>query len=242
MGILEQVTGMKRQGYSDNEIAAELSQNGVSPREINDALKQAQIKNAVSDIEETNEMQQSVIQPEEELNTPSPQTQSTYKPRAREETMPEEVYTPQPQEQYSPPQEFYQPDAYSAYPASGADTDTIIEISDQVFTEKTKKIQKQVETTAEITSVLQAKTESISERLNKVENIIDKLQIAILEKVGSYGQNLESIKKEMSMMQDSFSKMVNPIASRAKEKRSLDEAFSEPEETMPQKKISKRKF
>ena len=36
------------------------------------------------------------------------------------------------------------------------------------------------------------------------------MQIAILEKVGSYGQNLDSIKKEMSMMQDSFTKMVSP--------------------------------
>jgi hypothetical protein len=59
--------------------------------------------------------------------------------------------------------------------------------------------------------------ENISDRLKKIETIIDKLQIAILEKVGSYGKNLEGIKKEMSMMQDSFSKMISP-SKRPKEK------------------------
>ena len=60
-----------------------------------------------------------------------------------------------------------------------------------------------------MSTLLQARVENISERLKKIETTIDKLQIAILEKVGSYGQNLESVKKEMSMMQDSFSKMVS---------------------------------
>ncbi len=54
----------------------------------------------------------------------------------------------------------------------------------------------------------QINIKQVKERKEKIENIIDKLQIAILEKVGSYGKNLEGIKKEMSMMQDSFSKMV----------------------------------
>jgi hypothetical protein len=34
------------------------------------------------------------------------------------------------------------------------------------------------------------------------------LQIAILERIGSYGKNLESIKSEMEMMQNSFEKIV----------------------------------
>ena len=38
------------------------------------------------------------------------------------------------------------------------------------------------------------------------------MQIKILEKVGSYGGGLESIKKEMEMMQDSFSKTLPMLA------------------------------
>jgi DNA anti-recombination protein RmuC len=51
-----------------------------------------------------------------------------------------------------------------------------------------------------------------SERLKRIESTIDKLQLAILDKVGSYGKTLDSVKKEMSMMQDSFGKIVNKVA------------------------------
>ena len=37
---------------------------------------------------------------------------------------------------------------------------------------------------------------------------MDKLQLAILDKVGSYGKNLDIVKKEMQMMQDSFGKVM----------------------------------
>ena len=45
-----------------------------------------------------------------------------------------------------------------------------------------------------------------------MESIIDRLQASILEKIGSYGQDLDSMRKEMSMMQNSFGKMINQVA------------------------------
>jgi len=38
--------------------------------------------------------------------------------------------------------------------------------------------------------------------------------MAILQKVGSYGNTLQSIRKEMSMMQDSFGKMASSTVQR----------------------------
>jgi hypothetical protein len=35
------------------------------------------------------------------------------------------------------------------------------------------------------------------------------LQLAILDKVGSYGDNLEQIKKEMSIVEDSLRKVID---------------------------------
>lgn len=217
MAILEQVIRMKGQGISDGDIINELSQQGVSPREINDALRQAQIKYAVSNTEDGEEMQPSIM-PEEEI--PSPEgfnNGGTYSPRVyetqqQEQYAPQETYPPQeyqPSEQY-PQEKYYQPGGYEQYAPVGIDTDTIMEIADQVFSDRIKKIQKQVEGTTESSALLQTKMENVSERLKKIEAIIDKLQIVILEKVGSYGKNLEGIKKEMSMMQDSFTKMISP--------------------------------
>ena len=70
-------------------------------------------------------------------------------------------------------------------------------------------MQKQIEELNEFKTLGQTKIETISERLKRIETTIDKLQISILNKIGSYGTNIDNIKKEMSMMQDSFGKVVN---------------------------------
>ena len=203
MSILEEIMQMKNQGIANEEIVNTLQEQGVSPKEINDALSQAQIKSAVSDTE-----------PPLEQNPPA---QGNYAPQTQE--IPEqETYAPSP-EQYSQPQEVYQQDSYDNYaPSGGADSNTIIEIAEQVFSEKIQKIQKQVEDINEFKTLTQIKIDNTSDRLKRIETTIDKLQIAILEKVGSYGKNLENIKKEMSMMQNSFGKMINPLADKAEKK------------------------
>ncbi len=201
MATLEQVTQMKNQGYSDQDVINELSQQGISPKEINDSLKQAQIKNAVSGMDQG--MQPSMM--EEEIPAP-PSNQ--YQPTAQEET-----YAPQPEQAYAPQeqQQYYAPEtAVGGYAPTGMDTDTVMEIADQIFSDRIKKFQTQMDATSQAAILLQTKFDNLSERLKKIESIIDKLQISILEKIGSYGQNLSNIKDEMSMMQDSFSKMVSP--------------------------------
>jgi DNA-binding transcriptional MerR regulator len=203
MAVLEEVLNMKRQGIPEEEIITELRQRGISPREINDALKQAQIKNAVTDY--GNEMQPSMMPAE---GIPTPNQNQLYQPNVYEES-PQQEYAPMPQEYQPQEQQYYVPGGTAAEYSTGIDTDTVIEIADQIVSEKIKKVQDKVENVSETASLLKTKTENISDRLKKIETIIDKLQIAILEKIGSYGKNLESIKKEMSMMQDSFSKMVS---------------------------------
>lgn len=127
----------------------------------------------------------------------------------------DDTYTPQPnysQQEYSEnyaPQQEYPQETYESY-APSYDSDVMIEIAEQVFLEKIKKIQKSVDEVVEFKTLTQAKIDDISERLKRIEAIIDKLQIAILEKVGTYGSSLENTKKEMAMMQDSFRKIINP--------------------------------
>ena len=60
----------------------------------------------------------------------------------------------------------------------------------------------------EFKTLAQSKIESIDNRLKRMEILIDKLQIEILKEVGSYGKNLDTIKKELSMIEDSFGKAV----------------------------------
>ncbi len=216
MSILEQVMQMKEKGIPENEILGTLQEKGVAPKAIQDALSQAQIKQAVSEKEDS----------ENGPPVPKPPVPSPYVPKTKEISE-EEIYVPKPQEtpkqesypQYPPeqPQQFYQQENYGSYPEIEEDnTNTLIEISEQVFSEKIQKIQKQVENFNEFKALAQIKIESSEKRLQRMENMIDKLQISILEKIGSYGENLGNIKKEMSMMQDSFTKMINPLADKIK--------------------------
>ena len=200
MGVLDQVTQMKSQGNSDEDIISKLQQQGVSPREINDALGQSQIKSAVSDSNTPEGMEPSVLQQSGDLQIQEMSGQDLYAPQPLQAEM---------QPQYAPQQEYYQEGGYEGgYAPEGLDTETMIEVAEQVFSEKIKKLQKQVGDNNEFKTLAQTKLDNLTERVKKMESIIDKLQIAILDKVGSYGKNLEGIKKEMSMMQDSFGKMV----------------------------------
>jgi hypothetical protein len=215
MGALEQVTQMKNQGISEDEIVTKLQEQGISPKAINDALNQSQIKSAVSQPEQT---------PEEESMTGNYYPEQNYSQTGGAQDMQEYEQSPQNQtsqnysEQYYPaeteyPQQNYSQEGgysdYSGYSGNNyGGTDTFIEIAEQVFSEKIKELKKQIEELNEFKSLSQIKLDNALERLKRIENSLDKLQMAILDKVGSYGGTLESIKKEMGMMQDSFGKAV----------------------------------
>lgn len=139
----------------------------------------------------------------------------------------EALYYPQEQEQ----QPFYgqmeQPQAQEYYPQESSygyaespagTTDTMIEIAEQVFLEKMKSMKDQIDDLIEFKTLAETKIDDMSDRLKRIEKNIDGLQIEILEKVGSYGRGLDSVKKEMSMMQDSFGKVVNEMVHHPKKK------------------------
>jgi len=205
MGVLDEVTQMEKQGIPRDQIIDTMRQRGISPKEVNDAFNQSQIKSAVADESGDEEMQPSIMG----QNPPKP-GQTAYMPQTQEM---QDAYAQQgngQQDYYPQEQNYYPQDAYGNYGAyAQTDTDLIIEVSEQVFSEKIKKLQKQTEAFNEFMTISQTKIDGMMDRLKRMETIIDKLQITILEKIGSYGQNLDSIKKEMSMMQDSFSKVIS---------------------------------
>ena len=237
MGVLELIIDMKNQGISEKEISDTLREQGVPPKEIRDALNQSQIKSAISGQEDFVESELEaprrsspnypLTRDVENLYTPSPGYSYTpnpeynYPPRPQEtreqKTYAPEYYQTPEQESYSQeyyPQEYYPEspqEGYSYEPGEGVSSGTLVEIAEQVFSEKIKKIQSQIESLNEFKVLAETKINSFSDRLKRIEEMIDKLQAAILEKIGSYGRNLDGIKKEMSMMQDSFSKVINPI-------------------------------
>jgi len=300
MGYLDQILSLKKEGKSEEEIKKTLSESGATPKDIDEAMKQAEIKSAISEFGEDEELQPSMMDGEEpeEPNIPIPNQEETKKKQKEEVEEPKDInpleisqkefniqpeyyfnqqsvnqqqnlqesqyppypkyqnfYSPNPQypqyEEYqnSPDQQTYsqeenfdetqnipypqeeqnyynnegyeQPQDYplETYPSyqndnlnrdnQNVNTDNIIEIANQIFSEKVKKIQNENDSFLNELNILKSKVTLMDERLRKIESIIEKLQLTILEKVGSYGQNLESIKKEMNLMQNSFSKFIS---------------------------------
>jgi hypothetical protein len=261
-------------GMSEPDIATSLKQEGLTPKEINDALNQSQIKSAISgsgqDASQSFESTQgtgfgsapSSTTPGQ--TTPGTQTgpggisvsiqtspqqeqQGQYQPSTMEVpggspagTAPQgqgqqaNYYTPQPSPSPAPtptPTPSDQPPTqgqeqedsgysadYSSYPydsqAYGYNfgfsgmSDTAVEVAEQVFDEKIKNIIFQIEKLQNFKSIAESRIENIGIRLHKIELIIDKLQVAVLQKIGSYSTDLGAIRKEMEMMQDSFGKIL----------------------------------
>jgi hypothetical protein len=205
MGLVEEISSMKNQGFSEEEIIVGLREKGISPKEVQDAVNQLKIKNAVSEYEVGEERKVFAEQGGGWMQKTQEVPQQEIYP-----TQPPQEYNSH-QQEYSPQEEYNPPQTYS----SGIDSSTIIEISEQIFSEKIKPIKKELDSMNESKAMNQIRIENINERLQRIETMFDKLQIAILEKIGSYGQSLETVKKEMEMIQNSFTKIADPLVDRS---------------------------
>ncbi|MFA7708303.1 MAG: hypothetical protein WCX73_05120 [Candidatus Pacearchaeota archaeon] len=263
MAVLEKVIQMKQQGATEPQIIDILRQEGVSPREINEALSQSSIKSAI------NTEQEEIPQPEEPYNnfqTPEMQSQITpmqpsmvpmeyqqnqegYQQQGYAQqdyqnnyTQSNQIQRQQPREyeqsqQQYPPQEYYEEYA----PQQTSDIEIINDIAEQIVEEKNSELKKQISSFTDFKESISLEVERLNERLTKIENISNELQIAILKKIGSYGESLENIEKEMHMTQNSFSKIINPLTDRARQMSNQESNQEKPTPSRPKPKIESKR-
>jgi len=102
---------------------------------------------------------------------------------------------------------YQDPNQQQGYPQqqySSMSSDTVSEIAEEVVAEKFFNIKKELEKVIEFRTEVQAKMEYLDERLKRIEKIIDRLQLSVLQKVGDYMTNVEDIKKELDEVQKTF--------------------------------------
>ncbi|MDP4039201.1 MAG: hypothetical protein Q8P57_01315 [Candidatus Pacearchaeota archaeon] len=240
MSVLEEVKKMYEQGMQENQIVEALQEQGISYKEISEALSQSKIKAAVEQPVEENQIQQDPeVQYQEENNDEqfqNPDAQNSQFPGQQEvsgmqksimQTSPktQEIseYLPNQTEQYEnqyPNQSNYTENygEYGYAPAS-ISPDTITEISEQVVSEKLGEIRKKIDKVIDFKTTIESKTDSIEERLKRIEKTIDILQSSVLRKVGDYVTNIEDIKKELIATQQSFSKALPDLKAHQKPKK-----------------------
>lgn len=231
MAVLEKVMQLKQQGATEPQIIDFLRQEGVSPREIDEALSQSKIKSMINagqeEIPQPEEpyepSQPSEMQPQNTVSQPN-MTQMNYQQQEEyqqpfQQPMNQipfkgqlpEIYEQAP-EQYAP-QEYYEEYA----PQQNSNIETINDIAEQIVEEKNLELKKQISAFSEFKDSLSLEVEKINERITRMENVFNELQIAILKKIGDYGENIQNIEKEMHMTQNSFSKILNPLTDNIRE-------------------------
>ena len=115
-------------------------------------------------------------------------------------------------------QEGYYPETPQAYsdqgyyaPAQAMDTDTISEIAEQVVSEKFSEFNKKTGDIAGFKNSIQDQVDDLDERIKRIENSIDKLQQAVIGKIGEFGESNAAIRKEVAALHDTTSKLMNPL-------------------------------
>jgi len=246
MATLDKVMEMQNQGKSDNEITTQLQNEGVSPTEINDSINQAKVKNAVSPpapISTPEGMQASENPSQLPPLPPQPKFEELppEQPRAPQQQMPEmqqsqpqmqapqpQMQAPQPQMQQSqsfPPQQapqpqdaYYQetPQAYSGEdsyaPQGSLDIETISQIAEQISTETLEDI-------SSFKNRTESRIDDIDDRLKRIENSIDRLQQAVIEKIGEFGESSAMIHKDLDNLHGTVAKLMNPLIDNVNEMR-----------------------
>ena len=257
MPALNDITKMQKENVSEQDIVQNLRERGYSPAEIKQGLEQAKIKSSVEE-RESNATESMMQYPGNEMPV---QAQSVSYSQAPEyagmtpsamdmpqEGMPAQQQQPEAQfgQQDQIPQangteEYIYPTAqaygegyqdYTQLQQSTFNPETITEISEQVSEEKVSKLRDELKTFSKFQISADKKLGDLSERLEKIEKTIEKLQFEILGRIGSYVKDVESIRKEMELTQNTMSKAIVPIIEKYQEKRKKKaEKKAKPKET-----------
>ena len=207
---IEEIKKMYGEGKTEEEIKNSLRQKGLSEIEVSSSISQAKIKEAVSGNAEDlspptsfqsnsavadNNMYPSIMQPQEE------QTEQSQ----NQETPNEQYYEPQSYPDQQSPQ--YDSQQYSSQYQpyqSSVSPETISEIAEQIASEKISPISTKIENLISSKTTSESKIQNIQERLERIEKIIDRLQLSIIQKVGDYMNDVSDLKKELIETQKSF--------------------------------------
>ena len=249
MVILDQITIMRNQGFTTGQIIQNLKEQGISPKEINEALSQSEIKSEVNktqnfpgnnyqsnysnytqnqlqtenipELPDSNlSYQQSIQSPNQNsiypqfIESPQMDAQETIPGIAPYQQLESSSHPIQPytKEQY-PNDSNYQYDyQYQDYvPTQAIDVETINDLTNQIIDEKIQDINKEISLFSKFRKETAYKIQEIDKKLSKVKDSLDDLQLAIIKKIGNYGEDIENITKELKATQNSFSKIIDPL-------------------------------
>jgi len=218
MAALDRLAQLKNSGMQDSDIVTQLRNEGFSPVEINDALTQSQIKEAVSSSDVSGQNYPQEQNPPQGYEAPpySDMNQSI----ADSQVQSEEILYPEQTEQAEQPAEGgeYYAEAPQTYygeqqPAEYGESLTEIaeQIAEQVVLEKLNEFQEKTGDLSLFRQDVNDKIQDLNKRLTRIEDSIERLQNAVIQKIGDFGEDASSIHKDLEMLHSTTSKLMNPL-------------------------------
>lgn len=214
MGLLDIIKEMQDQGISNQGIFENLQRQGYKPTQINDAINQLKI--TIQPMDTQNQDQQNAFNQQQDFNQ-QPNFNQEQQYTENQQNYPQEDYYTQTPQAYSG-EEYYQQPSFN--------TETITEITEQVISEKFREYNKRTGDIVSFKNTIQDKVDDINTRLKRIESTIDKLQQAIIQKIGEFGENTQIIKKDLESLHDTTSKLMNPLIDNYRELQKTNERKS----------------
>lgn len=214
MELLDIIKEMQDQGISNQGIFENLQRQGYKPTQINDAINQLKI--TIQPMDTQNQDQQNAFNQQQDFNQ-QPNFNQEQQYTENQQNYPQEDYYTQTPQAYSG-EEYYQQPSFN--------TETITEITEQVISEKFREYNKRTGDIVSFKNTIQDKVDDINTRLKRIESTIDKLQQAIIQKIGEFGENTQIIKKDLELLHDTTSKLMNPLIDNYRELQKTNERKS----------------
>lgn len=214
MELLDIIKEMQDQGISNQGIFENLQRQGYKPTQINDAINQLKI--TIQPMDTQNQDQQNAFNQQQNFNQ-QPNFNQEQQYTENQQNYPQEDYYTQTPQAYSG-EEYYQQPSFN--------TETITEITEQVISEKFREYNKRTGDIVSFKNTIQDKVDDINTRLKRIESTIDKLQQAIIQKIGEFGENTQIIKKDLESLHDTTSKLMNPLIDNYRELQKTNERKS----------------
>jgi hypothetical protein len=227
---------MKQQGFRPKEIleainqakikqAAEIEKQAIplpqpQPQQAEEQVGQIEEQPSAIETGEVKGMQPSIltqegqveqIKPEPQIQVPAPTPSAPAVPTPQ--TVPEttgEVMPPTagPAQPYYPYQYPYQ--QYETY-ETATPVETIEQLSEEIINEKWQQFEKKFGNIAEIKKEIISRIDNINSRVEKLEQRFDKINLMLLEKMGSQERTISTVGKEIDMLENTFKKVLDPL-------------------------------
>ncbi len=184
---LEQVTRMKQQGMSDNQIVQTLQRDGYKSYQVFDAMNQADLVPGTP------------RQPEQEPTQDPTQDYTEFDDDEQGfETQPQEFEDFEQSTELQPKmQEF-----------GTSEMDRIEEVAEAIIDEKWSDLMKNINKIVEWKERVESKMSEMEEEINEIRSSLNELNRSLVQKMSDYDKNMSNVGIEVKAMEKVFQKML----------------------------------